>query len=312
MKLNKLAFLGDSFTWGEGLELYLDTPFWINQRNKKSQWMDLIHLQNEESINFREKNRFANIVSNHFESDIIIDNSNGGWIGNVTNYLKDILDGSLKPEFIVVQFSCFVRNPIHYHFDSLFKKCKCDRCKIDDATIHCFYHLLETIRIKYLENGTLTNKHDFYLKWLVDEFNFPLKELENNKNAFVFAFKYVNSIIDSYSYLHLNYLIDTYVKTLESIGTKVFYIDSWDPESSKIIHDIPFLKENLIYLKSNDGVLTQSYEQFEKSFLHSRIQQEFPKTGNGHPTLTHHKYIAESIIDTLEKFDKQKKIIKLI
>ena len=35
MKLREIAFLGDSFTWGEGLELYLDSPFWINQRNKK-------------------------------------------------------------------------------------------------------------------------------------------------------------------------------------------------------------------------------------------------------------------------------------
>jgi hypothetical protein len=157
----------------------------------------------------------------------------------------------------------------------------------------------------------LTDQEHFYLTWLVDEFSFPLKELENNNNAFVVAFDYVNSIIDSQSYIHLNYLVDIYVKPLEARGTKIYYIDSWDPESSKIIHDIPLIKENLIYLKSNDGVLTQSYEQFEKSFLHSRIQHEFPKTKNGHPTLIQHKYIADSIIDTIEKFDK-KSFIKII
>jgi len=312
MKLNKLAFLGDSFTWGEGLELYLNTPFWNKQRNKKSEWMDLIHLQNEESTNFREKNRFANIVSNHFDSEIIIDNNNGGYIQSITDYLSNIIINNRKPDFVIIQFSCFNRNPIHYHLGSFFTKCKCDKCKTDNDTIYCFYHFLETIRIKYLENGTFTNKHDFYLKWLVDEFNFPLKQLENTKNKFDIAFEYINSIIDSYSYIHLNYLVDTYVKPLESTGTKVFYIDSWDPESSKIIHDIPLIKENLIYLKSNDGVLTQSYEQFENSFLHTRIHHEFPKTKNYHPTLIQHQYIAESIIDTLEKFDKQEKIIKLI
>jgi hypothetical protein len=311
MKLNKLAFLGDSFTWGEGLELYLDTPFWIEQRSKQSGWMDLIHLQNEESTNFREKNRFANIVSNHFNSKLIIDNSNGGWLGNITNYLKNILDNNLKPEFIVVQFSCFNRNPIHYHLGSLFRKCKCEKCENYTETIHCFYHFLNSIRIKYHANKKLTDQEHFYLTWLVDEFSFPLKELENNKNAFPIAFDYVNSIIDSQSYIHLNYLVDTYVKPLEARGTKIFYIDSWDSESSKIIHDIPLIKENLIYLKSNDGVLTQSYEQFEKSFLHSRIQYEFPKTQNGHPTLTQHQYIADSIIDTMEKFDK-KSFIKII
>jgi hypothetical protein len=60
----------------------------------------------------------------------------------------------------------------------------------------------------------LTDQEHFYLTWLVDEFSFPLKELENNNNAFVFAFDYVNSIIDSQSYIHLNYLVDIYVKPL--------------------------------------------------------------------------------------------------
>jgi hypothetical protein len=311
MKLNTLAFLGDSFTWGEGLELYLDTPFWINQRNKKSWWNELKKIQTEESTNFREKNRFANIVSNHFDSSIIIDNSNGGWIGNITTYLKNILDNNQKPDFVIIQFSCLLRNPIHYHLDSLFRKCKCNKCNNYIDTIHCFYHFLETIRIKYLENGTLTNQHDFYLNWLVDEFSFPLKELENNKNAFLIAFDYVNSIIDSQSYIHLNYLVNTYVKPLESRGTKVFYIDSWDLDSSKIIHDIPCIQENLIYLKSYNGNLTQQWNEFENSFSHKRIHDEFPETENGHPTLIQHQYIANSIIDTMEKFDK-KSFIKII
>jgi hypothetical protein len=311
MKLNKLAFLGDSFTWGEGLELYLDTPFWKKQRGKKSQWMDLIHLQNEESTNFREKNRFANIVSNHFDSSIIIDNSNGGWIGNVTSYLKNIFDNSLKPEFIVIQFSCFNRNPIHYHLGSLFRKCKCEKCENYIDTIHCFYHFINSIKIKYHDTQELTDHEHFYLTWLVDEFSFPVKELENNKNAFVFAYDYVNSIIDSQSYIHLNYLVDTYVKPLEAKGTKVFYIDSWEGMSSKIIHDIPSIRENLIYLKSYDGNLTQKWDKFENSFPHQRIEQEFPKTKNGHPTLIQHKYIADSIIDTIENFDK-KSFLKMI
>ena len=163
MKLNTLAFLGDSITWGEGLELYLDTPFWIEQRSKQSGWMELVHLQNEESTNFREKNRFSNIVSNYFNSKLIIDNTNGGWLGNITNYLKNILDNNLKPEFIVVQFSCSNRNPIHYHLGSLFRKCKCEKCENYTDTIHCFYHFLNSIKIKYHTNQKLTDQEHFYL-----------------------------------------------------------------------------------------------------------------------------------------------------
>jgi hypothetical protein len=312
MKLKQLAFLGDSFTWGEGLELYLDTPFWINQRKKRSIWTDIVDLQTEQSTNFREKNRFANIVANYFDSDLIIDNSNGGWIGNITYYLQHILESNLKPDYVIIQFSCFIRNPIHYHFNSLYRKCKCGRCDQYSPTIHCFYHLLGVIEKKYVHNEKLNDIDIFYIDWLRSEFKVDEPVSKSNEDAFTYYFNYIDSIIDSYSYIHLNYLIDTYIKPLELRGTKVFYIDSWNELSSKIVHGIPLIKENLIFLKSNDGVLTQSYEQFENSFVHTRIQHEFPKTDNGHPTLIQHKYIAESIIDTIEKFDKEKKIIKLI
>jgi hypothetical protein len=306
MKVKEIAFLGDSFTWGEGLELYLDSPFWIQQRTQRSMWMDLIHLQNEESTNFREKNRFANIVSQHFNSNCIIDSTNGGWIGNITTYLSNFLESRQTPDYVIIQFSCFNRNPIHYHFGSLFRNCKCKKCNNYIDTIHCFYHFLDTIRKKYVDNEKLDDQHEFYLNWLIDEFNFPILDIENSKDSFVLAFDFVNSIIDSYSYKHLNYLVNEYVTPLESRGVKVFYIDSWDDESSKIIHDIPSIKENLIPLKKwNSLELTQKYSTFEKSFQHTRIQNEFPKSENGHPTLIQHQYIANSIINQIENFDKK-------
>jgi hypothetical protein len=311
MKLNEIAILGDSFTWGEGLELYLETPFWKEQRKHRSTWMDLINLQTDESINFRETNRYSNIVSRYFQCELVIDSNNGGYIGNVTKYLDNIITNNRKLDFVIIQFSCFNRNPIHYHLGSLFKECKCEKCESYTDTLHCFYHFLNSIRIKYHERGELTQQEYFYLNWLVDEFSFPLNQLENNKNAFVFAFDYVNSVVDSQSYIHLNYLVDRYIKPLESRGIKVFYIDSWDTESSKIIHNIIPIKENLIFLKSYDGKLTQNYNEFENSFSYKRIENEFSKTHNGHPTLIQHQYIAESIIETIEKFDK-KSFVKII
>ena len=306
MKVKEIAFLGDSFTWGEGLELYLDSPFWINQRNKPSWWEHLKNIQTDESIKFRESNRFANIVSEYFGNKCIIDSSNGGYIGNITAYLSNFLKNNRRPEYIIIQFSCFNRNLIHYHFGSLFRKCKCEKCNSYTDTLHCFYHFLNTIRKKYVENEILDNQDEFYLNWLVDEFNFPILDIENSKDSFVLAFDFVNSVIDSYSYKHLNYLVNEYIKPLESKGSKVFYIDSWDDESSKIIHDIPSIKENLIPLKKwNSLELTQKYSTFEKSFPHARIQYEFPKSENGHPTLLQHQYLATSIIDYIEKFDKK-------
>lgn len=312
MKVNEIAFLGDSFTWGEGLELYLDSPFWINQRNKRSIWEDLKPIQTEESINFRESNRFANIVSDYLSSDLIIDSNNGGFIGNITKYLSNFLKNNHKLSFVIIQFSSFVRNPIHYHLGSLFDKCECGRCKDFRPTLHSFYHLLNTIRKKYADCEILTNEDKFYLNWLDGEFDFESYKYKNNKHAFQDAFDYVNLMIDSYSYKHLNYLLNEYVRPLENRGIKVFYIDSWDIESAKILHDIPDIKENMIFLKKyNSSDFTQSYFEFENSFTHTRIHDEFPKTHNGHPTLIQHQYIAESIINQIENFDR-KSIIKLL
>jgi hypothetical protein len=167
---------------------------------------------------------------------------------------------------------------------------------------------------KYGENVKLNNNDEFYLNWMIDEFSFPIIEIENQKykdTKLNSAHNYLDSVVNTQSYIHLNYLVNTYVKPLELRGIKVFYIDSWDKDSSKIIHDIPLIKKNLIYLKSYDGILTQKWDEFENSFPHQRIHHEFQKTENGHPTLMQHQYIAESIIDTIEKFDK-KSFIKII
>lgn len=302
MTVREIAFLGDSFTWGEGLELYLDSPLWKEQRNQRSMWMDMIHLQTEESKKFREANRFSNLVSNHFNSKIIIDQNNGGWIGSITDHLVKIINNNFNPEFIIIQFSCFLRDPIHYHLGSLYRKCECGRCEQHQPTIHCFYHLKQVIEKKYIYNQELDKIDQFYFDWLNDEF---YSKTTNNKDISKDIINNIDSVlfnIDSYSYLHLNYLLDNYIKPLESRGIKIFYLDSWEPISSEIIHQIPAIKENLIPLKmwgSNDTTL--KYSEFENSFLYPRIQYEFPKTDNGHPTLVQHQHIAESIINQIEK-----------
>ena len=54
MEKNNIIFGGDSFTWGEGLELYLNDSFWINERNNLNTWRELEPKQTNESITFRE------------------------------------------------------------------------------------------------------------------------------------------------------------------------------------------------------------------------------------------------------------------
>lgn len=309
MKVKQIAFLGDSFTWGEGLELYLDTPFWIEQREKLSTWSELKKIQTDESVSFREKNRFASIVSDYFNSDSIIKSNNGGYIGSITESITNILNKNLKPDFAIIQFSSFMRNPIHYHHRSLTYECKCKKCNEPNpgGTKHGFFHLFDCIRKKYLEFEELNETDLFYLNWLTTEFQLDSLYLEdNNPDSWDIVYSYMNSVMDSYSLLHLNYLLHTYVNPLESRGTKVFYIDSWEDESSKTCHLIPNIEKNMIELQGYENhIITKNYYEFETTFPYTRISSEFPKTNNGHPTLIQHQYIAKSIIDKIENFDKK-------
>lgn len=313
MALKKIAFIGDSFTWGEGLELYLNSSDWIEQRNKKSCWPELINIQTPESILFRETNRFANKVANYFNSELIIDKNNGGSLGSMLKLLNTIIDMPLidRPEVVIFQFSCFIRNPLHFYLGSFDGKCQCTLCNnekfnISHGTIHCYYHLQECIRKTYIEKIPMTEEIMVYHNFLMDELNFSIFDL-NNPIDVVDSFNYLHSLIDTYSYLDMKYLLNNYIKPLEKSGTRVFFLDSWDERTSKVLHEVHDIQHNMIPLNGyNNSIFTKNWSKWEKTFPYQRIQHEFPKTQNGHPTLLQNEYLTQSIINHLNKFDFKK------
>ena len=63
--MKKMLFVGDSFTWGEGLELYMDKEPFITMRNQKSQDTELRALsdyRDTEVESWRNNHRFAAYV----------------------------------------------------------------------------------------------------------------------------------------------------------------------------------------------------------------------------------------------------------
>ena len=59
---DKILFLGDSFTWGEGLELFIENGKWIKQRELHSEWPQLEVIQDIDSLQFRDNNRYPSLV----------------------------------------------------------------------------------------------------------------------------------------------------------------------------------------------------------------------------------------------------------
>lgn len=282
-----MVFGGDSFTWGEGLELYLDTPFWINERNYLNSWNELEPNQTSESINFRESNRFAGIVSNKFGCNQITLDYNGGGFNAPAELITNNLDKN--PKAVVYQFTIFDRMLLHFDDD-----CTCEFCNSKYGNIRPIMFYLDCMN-KQLENISLSEGDMFFLNWLEKYENIPMITMENEANI-----EHIYHLFIEMFKRNLNVFIDKHLKKwLET--TDVYLIDSWDGLTSEILSSHPIIEKYLIPLKGYDGKYYKKWSEWEHTFPYSRIQYEFPNTENGHPTLIQHQYIAESLIEHIKK-----------
>jgi hypothetical protein len=315
MNFKKIAFLGDSFTWGEGLELYIDNPKWISQRKKQSTWMDLIPLQDDDVKQFREANRFATLVSSHFKSETIIDNRNGGSFRSLMEFIDKILNWQLRPDVVIIQFSSFTRNNIHYH-QEVNGICPCEMCKLEHVNAtHISFDYINNIIMKSINpslnlNSILSDSESKILKIIENEFN-----VHYYYDNMTWLFEYLKKIEYEYSRIHLDFLLSEYLDKLHLRGIPTFFIDTWEHQTSQIIFSNKTIVDNLIPLLGYDGNYYKKYTQWEDTFPYKRIENEFPNTKNGHLTLLQHEYISKSIIEFLEKNSSEiqsKKKIKYI
>jgi hypothetical protein len=77
--MNKgFIFGGDSFVWGEGLDLFSNCPKIKNILQTKDSSYDGSTKISEESFEFQEKNRFPTLVANHFNTFSSVFDRNGG------------------------------------------------------------------------------------------------------------------------------------------------------------------------------------------------------------------------------------------
>ena len=83
-----IIFAGCSYTFGEGLELYLDTPKWVNQRNYPTHDAELKSVWDNDGRDFRLNNNFPSIVAKYFKSTPYQDSNNGGSFASATRYIK--------------------------------------------------------------------------------------------------------------------------------------------------------------------------------------------------------------------------------
>lgn len=288
MEKRKIIFLGDSFTWGEGLELYSDNPKWIAERYiDNNNYVILKEKQDDFSRNFRNTHRFAGLVSKQLDCDSLVDEENGGTIArNMTN-LKRFLIQNKGITDVVLQFSTYSRETLHMSFD-----CSCDFCL--DSQWAPILDNLNMYIIKKLDN----NNGDNEIK-------------ENEQRVFNFISEKIDTIdIEDVSFLTKadKFIQENFVRQLKFLqfkeflklendyNIKIHFIDSWCRETSKLLTQSHFVSTRLIPLVGKTNRRYTKWEDWVQTFESKLISDDFPITGNGHPTLEMHEYLAKSII----------------
>lgn len=291
LKYKNIIYGGDSFTWGEGLDLYMDTPFWINERNNHNEWNQLFDKLTDESNSFRNANRFPGIIESTLGLKQIVDPDNGGDYQSSTDIVNYNLSDTTVA--IVYQFTQIDRNFLHSTIE-----CKCEFCGIYKPKP---FNVYMDYMSKILNNEPIPELMQSQISYLENHENiekFSLEKFENYRMDFA---SYIDKQFHKIRQANIDYLIENNIKQWQKTH-KVYLIDCWcEDTSNKYIQTNPFLYELLIPLKGYDGRWYKLYKEWELTFPYKRIMTEFPNTVNGHPTLIQHQYLAESIITALEK-----------
>jgi len=298
--MKNIIYAGDSFVWGEGLELYIDSPYWISERELHNEWigidggLGLIDKQTPETHEFRTKNRYAGIIEREYGYKQIVDSTNGG---DFQSAIEIVQNNFTKSNIIVYLFTSIDRNFLHFRRD-----CPCLFCS--DYKPKPFNLYVDYLN-KILSDEPIDEWTRGKIDYLVEHEGIPKFDL----NEFERQSKHGDLVpyIDSLFAKHRKQNMEAQIAVFKSwIKThKVFLIDSWcNYTSNNYIENNEYLQSLMIPLKGYDGNFYKDYSQWEETFLFKRIDKEFPLTKNGHPTLIQHQYLAESIITAINQETK--------
>jgi hypothetical protein len=291
LKHKHIIYGGDSFIWGEGLELYIDTPFWINERNNHNEWEQLFTKQTNESHSFRNKNRFPGIIESITGYKQIVDPMNGGDYQSST----DIVNYNLRDTTaaIVYQFTQIDRNFLHSTI-----KCECGFCGIHKPKP---FNVYMDYMSKVINNEPIPKLMQSQINYLEEYENIKKFTIEGFESSGMDFSTYIDSLFNNIRKKNIDYLIENNIKKWQKTH-KVYLIDSWCQETSNnYVNTHPYLVDLLIPLKGYDGKWYTNYPEWERTFPYSRIMYQYSNTVNGHPTPLQHQYLAESIITALKK-----------
>jgi hypothetical protein len=214
-----IAFIGDSFTWGQGLYL----PSWVDRKphlfsqiNKKEwQWKDQEHLIDSEDLKIKDELSFTGIVAKELGRECVKKIDNGGSnLGNlIITYSSDMLSVDGKPInhfsfkqkdiILIFQLTHFGRDDIFNHMTEEEKK-EVEKFDITDAreAINKLFRNKVKEHFEHINNKLEELSIEFgfeywYLDWIGDFYEFlPHKFIDIKIGGSVG--KYFAPLVDNY------------------------------------------------------------------------------------------------------------------
>ena len=329
-----LIFTGDSFTWGQGLELY-DERFESYIKDVTKTWKKQ-NYQFPEVCKFTEggtsllkRNElvYPTLVSNYFDTIYFSPQGNGGSNKDSLDFVSEVLEKIRSnihlPEEIIFQMTSITRDMgyiIHDEMKSIFKF---PDSTIDDEykLIHRYYFFVEMWSrfdttfnpfdgdgdfVKFNERSYFYKSNNYHP---VSAQLFPLKVGLQFQEYFKTADKfkdYCNNYV-------LNYYIEVIKKFEKRLKKKIIIVGNWSQPDSDYIYDVKynidsnitkFYKDRTVPIHYNGKIYNTIADIMNVPNLRKGLifdaDDRYKWTEDGHPTKELHKVIADSIITYIE------------
>ena len=298
MDYNPIIFAGCSYTWGEGLELFQETPKWIEARKSTQYHFDIQQITDESSNKFREENRFAGLVEKHYGIKSYVVEGNGGNLASSIRHIEDTIDSGVHPKVIVIQQTNLNRNPYHYDYSCQCPTClQCGWVSIFDFMdwINRYQNILMRQSHETLEDlFTFKGSKQEYFRKLANEAKI------NKKETYESLYEKVTKLFLDLANRNIEKIIINKFKKLEK-KHKLFFLGCWHEDSNNILSQYDYITDRTIPLLGGDGKEYKDWTKWEKTLDNFSISSVHPYTDNNHPSLETHKIIANSIINFFDK-----------
>lgn len=300
--MKPFIFVGDSITWGEGLELY-DEKFnkvYSELTNKEEfKFFELGHLLfSGYAPIFREKNRFSDLVSNHFDNVYL---SNGISENNIEalNYVIDLHKryGSDKFSDVIINL-CSTNHDEHITSYEKLKQLFGLEFKVFELQkiVQAWYDYCGEFGVKVEIASNVGNFNKYFSNTSI-----TIESIERLQSYFFQPDNFRKFLIQN-SYQHL----EDKLSELDELNIRYHIILPWTSHDfenyKKLSQKFDFeLTDKVIPIIYNDSKYESIAELHDEKSLW--VKEDFPWSNCSYISPKGHKVISESIIKHLENLD---------